>query len=459
MARLDYTEVPYVSGDKSIIRTLFSRSRTNHSRLAVFGTSLETHPGGYGDNTIPRLNANAYCTFGAPSESLVAFPENEAGRFGVRTADFSATEDPSDYEGDLLAETKMQDTAGTTYYLNPLFKLQRTAVDTTLAVTSAGKQRYYIFDQEIKCELFVVAHAGSPPMARYMWHPAAAEASVVNAATNLDAQANFTQGSDYSALAAGTWVKETSPALTQDASYPHPQITIAGRVGADNAIGEGLRVGGLRWLCNPDTPRGMAINSFAAGGARISSFRTAYDGAYAQFQAFGPWTAIVLAFGINDIGSEGITADAYKTALSDYITYLRSSPWNQQGVPIILLSQLAVDPSLTSSSWGAATHADYRLIPAVHAEVASEFADVVAVNERRAMAEAGYDPSDSTHSSDGVHPTDSAGYWATLRADKIWQIMTESAAERLAGQVGSIASTSIQSVDVQGRRSIQAIGR
>ena len=431
MTRANWDAVPYIAGDASIVRWLFKRSRSNHSRIALFGTSLETHPNGYGDNYVPRLWANAYTTFGAPSESGIGYPENMAQRFSIRTADYSAVTAPSGGPS-ILPATQLKETTGTTYYLAPQSKLQRTAVDQTQALKVAGKQQYFEFDNDLKCEFWVVPHAASPPKLRYLWSPAASETGILSAATNLVTQTPL--GTDYSALTANSWVKETTATLTQSASYPNPQLTVYGRNSADNAAQAGLWFGGFRWLCNSATPRGMSFESFAFGGARIDTMRTAADAAYAQFQAFGPWTAICLAFGINDVGSGTVDIDQYKTALVNWINYLRSSPWNQQNVPIILNSQLSVDPAKSDGGWNSGTHADYNLVPAVHQEIAEELDMVVAVNERRAVAEAGYDPANATHSADGVHPIITgtyAGYWMSMRADRYWQIMLESAASQV----------------------------
>ncbi|MCC6271128.1 MAG: hypothetical protein IT190_07610 [Microbacteriaceae bacterium] len=394
----------------------------------MFGTSLETHPLGFGDNYVPRLWANAYSSFGSSSESGIGYNENMSNRFGLRTANYSAVTTAVGAPS-ILPQTVLNETTGTTYYVGPQTKLQRTAVDQTLALKVAGKQQYFEFDVDLKCEFWIVSHAASPPKLRYYWHPAAAEAGILSAATNLDAQ--VARGTDYSAIAAGTWNKVVTDTLVQDPAYPHPQLTIGGRNSADNANIAGLWPGGFRWLCNSDTPRGMSFDSFAFGGARISTMRAAADAAYAQFQAFGPWTAIELCFGVNDIGSEGLTIEQYKTALTDWIDYFRSSPWNQQSVPIILKSQVEVNPALASGNWNPTTHADYLLVPAVHQEIAEEYDLIVAVNERRALYEAGYDPSNAAHSTGGIHPDDAAGYWMNTRADRCWQIMQESVASQV----------------------------
>jgi hypothetical protein len=434
MPRADFLDVPYCTGDISVLRWLFKRSRTNHSRIAVFGTSLETHPDGFGDNYIPRLWANSYSAFGASSESVIGFNRNMAQQFGIRTANYSATTTATGAPP-ILPATVLNQTTGTLFSSHPQIKLQRTAIDQTQAQWVAGRQRYFEFEIDLKCEFWVVAHAGSPARVRYLWHPAANETGVISAATNLVQQ--VVRGTDYAALPSGTWVKEVTDSLAVSDSFPVPQITLNGRNSADNAVVAGLWPGGFRWLCNSDNPRGMSWNSFAFGGARISTMRAAADPAHAQFQAYGPWTAICLAFGINDIGSEGLTIEQYKSALVAYIEYLRSSPWNQQDVPIILNSQLAVDPAKTGAAWGVQTHADYRLVSAVHQEIAEEMDLVVAINERRAIAEAGYDPANPLHSDpgDGIHPTITGpfgGYWMSMRADRYFQVMQQS----VAGQVG-----------------------
>jgi len=383
----DYRDVPYVTvQDFGLFQSLWERAQTQTVRLAMFGDSQETSPGGQGWAYMPRLNYEFFNRYGNVPETEVAYP--------------------SSYSTEWLL-------AGSFAGVKPS-QLTR---DDTLPGQSVGR-----FDNSV------------------WWYGQLSmvigDASNLNPVLGIPVQQYFDPTNAYAQIILGTspgsdeqifWRSSVSQSLPH--SYYHPienQGTIAlpglnrplgdtmsVEIGPLNPTGQpyletivrgdgpaGVEMLGVRYK-NVANPTGVAIQDFSAGGYRATHLLEWHARSGPILRAFGPYDAIVLHYGANDAGY--ISAASFHLNVLMLISAIRGPAFlNDPDLPFILV----MDPDHAGISEPARLQWDQYA--GVLAEIAQGDANVMAINSRRAMEDIGWyvgSPTFNQFVFDAVHYT------------------------------------------------------
>lgn len=426
---------PYVFGDQSILRGLVHNAFDRCQRVAVLGDSQEAAPGGVGRVFIHRLATNAFYVVGPPSETHLCFPLSNANNAWTRTSsvEFQGTT----YSITQLPESSVRDQNGSTY---GFLSLLNPRADATGGMTQAS----HLVDRELWMDFETL-------VADYylFGNPAGPDQIRIKNIPNTDAAASYfdtliqTITEDLSLSGVSGWVEYTTPPLT--AGDPYPQLILQGWNGS--AVTNGLICGGMRFR-DASRDSGLMFQSFGDGGNDVGEWFSTYDGSYAQFNAYGDWSAIMLCFGAND--SASIDAASFKILTQNAINTLRGSNWQQGEVPIILVSD---SDRTVGGSYTAPMQLELAAYPAKLRELAEENEGVVFIDMFKLLNDRGFDP--ATGTSDGVHLTDE---WALKRADLLWNQIVKFAGKTgfaTRDQYQSLAArlSSLQSTATEGRLS------
>lgn len=428
MTRREYTEVPYVGGDVSVLDRFLVRSSQYHSRVAVLGASLETSPAGYGNDFSARFNALGRHFFGPGQESLVCGMVAESTRFGVQMTPQTDNGTASNYTLQTLPGLPIAAGSGDLNYTNHAISQLLFEGNPNVA-REYQKGTYYEWDPaNLRAEFFLATNPSGPQRLRWIWMPHTAAALSTGAPI---VQQSATDGHNEPGLqgSANQFVKFQTPKLTSS-TWAYPQMIYAGANGS-NAFTAGAYMAGMRWLLADDPRPGMGVQCMGAGGLTIhnspsTGWRDLHGTAYGQFNIYGPWHLLILALGGNDAAG-GVSDDTHYTQLHDWIAELRGANWGQADVPILIITDPRIDNDDTGS--GGFTAEEYTWFhrqAQVHWEVANELENVCSMNTMRLMEEDGYDPSiqgadDGTnHTADGIHYHPK---WGARRAELIMRAM------------------------------------
>jgi lysophospholipase L1-like esterase len=308
--------------DPEAFAAIFEKARTQNVQIAMFGDSNETYPTGFGDVYVPRLNyemwryyrraglsplGKGYASYGGAGNSMYLL----AGVFSGTAETIVASSVPSSATLPGISSAIYKSTA-----LGKLTKLT-TANDLTptgaeirgISVWPSGDETYAI--------LYGKQRSGSSD--GFLWRSSptnnttgVAEFFLANTATGT-----LSLGLDN---AAGGYVSGEVGPLPWN-GLARQQLVVRG----DDT--NGAEFFGARYR-NASTPGGIVFDSFSAGGYTTLSLANNHADAGPQLAAFGPWDAIALHYGVNDISAgTGVTAAQYKDNVTALISTLRGANW------------------------------------------------------------------------------------------------------------------------------------
>ncbi len=407
-------ENPNVVGDLSILSEFVQEAPFQCQRIAVVGDSQETHPTGSGRQFFSRLIVNAFNSFGPASETELCFSETVFNRGLIVTHHGTDFQDSVALDYTILPGTRISAQSdspnGFAAVLAP--RGQRTGINNPSA-TLEDLEDWFTFT-DLRAEYIFMGNPSGPDYMRIQYRPTSP------AAPHWSRPIRYQETRDHSlsTIGDGVFIKYRTPNLpdSPNPAYIYPQVIVRSTDG-HGTIALGGRCAGMRWVDHARN-QGVVFQSFGLGGATTTSWLSRSGHAHPQFQAYGPWSQIWIAFGANDASDKDKAA--YKTGLQALIDRFHDSDWQQNNVPIVLLTDFARKVAGEFSAAKAETlRTEYW--EAIR-ELCEENENVVGINSLGLMENAGYDPNNAEHTADGVHLTTP---WNWNRADLIWQTILD----------------------------------
>jgi lysophospholipase L1-like esterase len=386
-----FDEVDYVTAqDPSVFQAMWSKASSENVRIALFGDSQETSPGGAGNRYIPLLNHELFKHFGKVGESFVAPSFNSFGG-GLPPAEWLLQGSPGSSNGTLpgtLTASQRLPGLSSRIYTNSAFG-QNTLLDTTNANlandTEIPTSPLWDSGDDIYATIFGVTSPGSEEFA---WRASPTDGNLNFFLPN--SQAGVTaMGLD---APAGQIVSQAIGPLPQN-DLLKQQLIVAG------SGSNGSELAGVRFT-NASTPGGVSIQDFAAGGYTTTSFLNNHSDAGPMLKAIGSWDAILIHTGANDAYSGlGRTAQQHQDDVSTIIATIRGPDWlNDPNQKFIVVT----DPYRVSGN--PLQDLQFDQYAGAIAELAENDEYLMAVNSRRLTEELGWNASNPTQFlSDGVH--------------------------------------------------------
>jgi lysophospholipase L1-like esterase len=369
-------------------------------RLAIFGDSQETSPGGAGSVMIPRLGYEFYQRFGNVPETQV-FPHVSVGGVSGTRAEFllqGGAPSPGPSVSRLasnqllpgLDRARAHSTKAASRNINGQAYGQLTALRHDASRVSSGAMipdGLLLFDPtgEVRAEIFAATHPDSGEVF-YRARPFDREPSYFGP-TSLSGEMQLGLQDTHFEVRSG---------LTEPLPYSgHTYMAVEVHGTDDTRLTDIL---GLRFR-NVDRPEGVVVTDLSAGGYQASSFLKNHDDAGAYYRALG-LDAAVITLGANDI-AQGVELQTYEANLLAIIARLRS--WTHDpDYPVFLVS----DPPQAFSDPVLYDRADR--VPGVHLRIAEHDPNVMSINLYGALKEArwGHDsPFFGVFHADDVHYT------------------------------------------------------
>lgn len=379
------------ASDPEAFAAVWEKARTETVRIAMFGDSQESSPGGSGLDYHPRLNFNLRQRFGKVGESIIYGPGGNFGS-GSPPAAWLATGATSGQVNSALAtNARLPGIAGPTQYASTANGMV-VRLNPTNDETSAGAQirgiPVWSTSHAIYATLFGRQFDGSDDGLAWSANPTNSSTSFfgnpATASGTLSLGLNSASG-EYRSGEIGPlpWGGRTKQ-----------QVIVRGTSAAR------AEYAGIRFR-NADTPGGVSVQSFSSGGYQTTSVLASHANAGPMLLAFGPWDAIALHFGANDAFSGGgVSANNFKTNVLALIEAIRGANWlNNATQKFILFS----DPYRTGGTSG--QYAEFENYYAKCAEIAAEDGNVMAVNGQKWVADRfGWNAANGAqYLSDGVH--------------------------------------------------------
>ena len=418
-ARRNATAVPIVSGDTSVLSTLWTAADSACQLVGIIGDSQETNPGGHGTVFVPWMNAYSWYGKGVPSKTHLLRPNSERDFYtSCSVVDFTGTH--PNYADDTVFEIHAQN--GTTYgflaAMHPLSDLADFTGGVTQLQELANAETWFSWTT-LKAEIYMVGNAAGPDETRVIYKPQ-------NSATNsyfVTTRNTWETNDELTALSLTsigdtTWATITTPQLTDVEGFNRPAVFIQGWNGS--AVTVGACCGGMRYF-DDDRDEGIVFDAYSTGGQDADGWDTDVSGCHKQLNAYGPYSYWMICFGTND--ANAVDDDQFKLDMQTVINDLRNGNFTDSDAAIILVA----DP--TQKIQSAFTQTDYDnflKFAEVAVELAAENLNVVAINHTRQMINAGYDPDTIDTSEltaiDGVHPN---GLSQKKRAELIWNTLEQ----------------------------------
>ncbi|MCC5831213.1 MAG: hypothetical protein JJU36_17375 [Phycisphaeraceae bacterium] len=377
-----YMDVPLVvAQDPSLFQGIWAEGHERTVRVALFGDSQETNPGGQGGIFVPRLNFEFARHYGnAPASQFIAASQHNNHWLG---ASAFASRHPSS-----IPVTKLLPGMVANYWTNsPASHGHLARLETTASgVPSVPDQTYFIGNQAV-VEVLLATMPGSGDLAY--------RAVATNAAKG------YHNGTDVAGV--------VHVDLDSDELAFH-KITLGPfNINGFNNIEvvmrgtneTGVTILGSQFI-NVDNPHGVVIDPISAGGWRASSLTSFRPDAGMALRARGPYDVAILHYGAND--GAYVNPDQYMLNVMQLISDLRSDDWSgDPDLPIIIIT----DPERTfPPPHGSVAIDRYSQYAAVGAAIAEADPRVMAINSRRAAVEWGWHPDSpyiSDYLSDDVH--------------------------------------------------------
>lgn len=396
----------YITGQTQsldLARDLIRKAPTELQKIATFGDSQETAPAGFGVDYDRSLNERSFSDLGIkPSVSPLSRAAGGAPS-SILASQIVGFSDTSTYTAAELRSTFVVGDTGSDQSLG-LHSVFNRYINDGGDLTDPDNFR---FDpNSIVVDAFVYKHAASPSHARFR----------ISSRDTLTAGYFQTQeGLQHVPLGPDDgWQTVSTGLLGPTFNDTYPIITMRGSDGT--SLQNGLVSGGVRWR-DSSRSQGMVFDFFSSGGLSAHQWlqlgNTSEQGA--QFQAYGPWSAVVISFGANDAGANNQKPVAtFAQDYCDLIDMLRGN-YGYQGLVI-----LESDLPRSHANDTPATNQLLSQYPAALADVAMQKDNVVAFNAHDFHLANGYDPVNDT--SDGVHYTTAfsevraAGFFSELIA-------------------------------------------
>ncbi|MDA8564210.1 hypothetical protein N9L06_07155 [Mariniblastus sp.] len=315
-----FDEVDYVTvQDFGVFQDIWDKAETQNVRIALFGDSQETSPGGHGAVFIPALNYEFYQHFGKVGESFVAPGIGSYGG-GTPAAEWLLQGTPGRYAGTSTGTlSSSQLLPGTTSWIftsaalgqNTLLNTENTNLNDNSFLTSADP--LWDSTNEVTATIFGVTREGSD---EFSW---ATSPTNGNSSFFLPKLLTGTTSMGLDAPA-GQILSQDTEVLPFN-GMTRQQLIVKG-TGENGAELLGVRFNNL------SVPGGVSIQDFAVGGYRTNFFLENHADAGPMLSAFGPWDAILIHTAANDAyAALGDSAIVYQSNVLDFIEAVRSPDW------------------------------------------------------------------------------------------------------------------------------------
>ena len=391
-----FDEVNFVTvQDFSVFQAIWDKAQNQNVRIALFGDSQETSPGGAGNVYIPSLNHEFYQHFGKVGESFVAPGIGSFGG-GSPAAEWllqgSFGSSLGHFPGELSSDQILPGQTTRSYTSSALG--QGTLLDTSNSNVAAGGvlgQVDMLWQPEdiVSATIFGVSSLGSD---EFSWRAASS-----NGRLNffLPIVSTGTTSIGLDSLPRQILSEDSGPIDFGGAN--NRQLIVRGS-GSNGAELVGVR------FHNLSTPGGVSIQDFSAGGYRTTSFLANHSDAGAMLLAFGEWDAILIHTGANDAYSGlGTSAVQFQSDVADLIAAIRGPQWLDNPDQKFIL---VTDPYRDQGP--VAQNIQFDQYAGALAELALDDPNIMAVNSRRVTDGLGWNMTNpSEFLSDIVHYTPS----------------------------------------------------
>lgn len=375
---------------------IWEAAETRTVRIAMFGDSQETNPGGYGYVYAPRLNYEFFQHYGNSPETPIApgrsFGETHPAMYLMLGRGFGS--DSRLTRNQMLPNVtgRAHSTRNADDNINGQVHGQLTMLqhDAFNVVSSAGLDGapYFKTSGSVRAEIFAATHAGSGEVTCYARPKDGPESSHFVPMTTRTRSA---LGLDSDQHAIRSFV--TPPLAYNGREYM--QVEIFGT--DDDRLTD---VVGVRFR-NETDPHGVIVNSFSVGGYSTADVLEKHGDAGPMLKAFGPWDAIWLHTGANDAyGKPSTSAADYRENVEVLMRTIRGSAWlDDSTMPFIL----STEPYVRGGSYSNNMSFD-RYAGALKA-IADSDPNTLVLNGRRLTEDLGWNVSGAYPflAPDGVH--------------------------------------------------------
>lgn len=390
-----FDQVDYVTvQDFSVFEAVWEKAETQNTRIALFGDSQETSPGGAGAVYVPALNYEFYQHFGKVGESFVApsFGSYGGGRPAAEWLLKGSHGSSTGNSAGTLTSSQILPGHNTRTYTSAALGQNTLLTTSNLSVQAGGVAGQggplWGADDLVSATIYGVSRPGSDELS---WR---------TSPTNSNSLNFFRANSGSGTTSIGLDSSE-GQVLSQDignlnfAGFQNQQLIVKG------AGDSGAELAGVRFT-NHSTPGGVSIQDFSAGGYRTRDFLENHGEAGQMLAAFGAWDAILVHTGANDAYSGGgRSALEFQGDILEFIQAIRSEDWldnpNQKFI-------LVTDPYRDAGPEN--QNAQFDQYAGALADLALQDPNILAINSRRATEELGWNAENSDQFlSDVVHYT------------------------------------------------------
>ncbi|MGH7217315.1 MAG: SGNH/GDSL hydrolase family protein [Nitrospiraceae bacterium] len=400
-AFLPFNQVEYTyTQSPASFAALWSQAKTRTVRIALFGDSQETSPGGKGDVYVPRMNYEAWLRYGNVPETFVTSYHTYSGQ----TVPFAnwllsgVTAPPGASPTRVAPERLLPGIVAAAHAapagpqsVNGQWYGQLTVLEHNARGINPGAEiptdvEYFCMQGGVKAEIFAATHPLSGEVL-YKARPA-------DQVPDYFAPATIEESVSLSLAEQSFAVKSFVTPILPRNGLRYLQLEVLGSM--MSALTDIIGIRFIRVQC----PQGIVIQGLSAGGLSAKDFVEKYGEAGDLFRAMG-FDAAILHFGVNDVG-QGATAATFRTDTETLIARIRA--WSRDSdFPIILMG----DPyreGLTS-----AMEEEYDRYTGAQRVIAGADPHVLVVNSRRLMDERGWKAGHPNRLAellaDGVHYT------------------------------------------------------
>lgn len=368
-----YNQVNLLTGNKAAVAAVLRSALAGTVRIAWFGDSQETSPGGEGREYVPYLNYAFWEHFGNTPETPFVGP----GFFGATnppaewcvagaTNNTGATRLAASYIPPGVSPVTV---TSTDYGIVQMLQFDAYAV----VASDVRYGSYFAPGASVEYDLFAATNAASGELKRRITAQTTGKPAF-SGGTEISAFTNLAMGLANADLAI---IKETITCATSG-SYPYLQVVLKGQTAnAVDVVGGRFR--------STTNAAGVVVSDFSAGGYTSASLLASHANAGLILAALELDMAVI-QYGANDATT--YTAAQFKTNLSALITQLRV--WMGATLPIVIMADVA-RTGLTGGQ-----QAEFDQYPGVAAEIAETDPLCLAINLRLATENIGLKASTET---------------------------------------------------------------
>jgi len=320
--------------DPAAFAAIFEKARTQNVKIAMFGDSQETTPGGFGFIYVPRLNYEMWRHYGRAGLSPVSAGFGSYGG-GAPTANWLLTGSSGGTANTIASSVPTS--AMLPNVISRIFKNnangQLTKLNSANELTPIDSElrgiNVWPSGEETYATLYGKQFEGSSDGFNWRASPTnnttgAAEFFLANTATG-------TLSLGLNNAAGGYASGEVGPLPWN--GLARQQLIVTG------TDANGAEFFGARFR-NASRPGGIVFDSFSAGGYQATSVLASHADAGPQLAAYGPWDVIALHYGANDSSSGGgVTAAVFRDNVAALIAAIRGASWlNDANMKFILFT-------------------------------------------------------------------------------------------------------------------------